>query len=136
MAGRNFATGGPKAAAGASAVNASEREDLANFISMISRDETPFLASIGKTKATAVLHEWQTDELTTPASSPVAEGVTYSTITAAQTAEPIRTRLGNYTQINSKTVTVTGTGTGPLCHAAAGADFTYPGTDLQLQDYF
>jgi hypothetical protein len=109
MAGRNFATGGPKAAAGASAVNASEREDLANFISMISRDETPFLASIGKTKATAVLHEWQTDELTTPASSPVAEGVTYSTITAAQTAEPIRTRLGNYTQINSKTVTVTGT---------------------------
>jgi hypothetical protein len=67
------------------------------------------LSSIGKTKATAVLHEWQTDELTTPASSPVAEGVTYSTITAAQTAEPIRTRLGNYTQINSKTVTVTGT---------------------------
>jgi hypothetical protein len=109
MAGRTFATGGPKAAAGAASVNASEREDLANFISMISRDETPFLSSIGKTKATAVLHEWQTDELATPASGAVAEGVSYSTVAGAQAAEPLRTRLGNYTQINSKSVTVTGT---------------------------
>jgi len=110
----NFATGGPKAAArGASAtgnaVNAGEREDLANFISMISRDETPFLSSIGKTKATAVFHEWQTDELAAPTSAPVAEGVSYSTQNSAQANEPFRTRLGNYTQINSKTVTVTGT---------------------------
>lgn len=114
MAGNNFATGGPKAAArsaGATgnAVNAGEREDLANFISMISRDETPFLSSIGKTKATAVFHEWQTDELAVPVSAPVAEGVSYATQAAAQAAEPYRTRLGNYTQINSKTVTVTGT---------------------------
>ena len=63
MAGQTFATGGPKAAARSAAatgnaVNAGEREDLANFISMISRDETPFLSSIGKTKATAVFHEW------------------------------------------------------------------------------
>jgi len=114
MAGNTFATGGPKAAARSAsatgnAVNAGEREDLANFISMISRDETPFLSSIGKTKATAVFHEWQTDELAPPASSPVAEGVSYSTQNSAQSAEPFRTRLGNYTQINSKTVTVTGT---------------------------
>ena len=114
MAAQTFATGGPKAAArSASAtgnsMNASEREDLANFISMISRDETPFMSSIGKTKATAVFHEWQTDELATPASSAVAEGVSYATQNAAQGAEPFRTRLGNYTQINSKTVTVTGT---------------------------
>jgi hypothetical protein len=114
MAGNNFATGGPKAAArSASATgngtNAGEREDLANFISMISRDETPFLSSIGKTKATAIFHEWQTDELATPASAAVAEGVSYATQQAAQAAEPYRTRLGNYTQINSKTVTVTGT---------------------------
>jgi len=109
MTARTFATGGPKAAAGAASVNASEREDLANFISMISRDETPFLSSIGKTKATAVFHEWQTDELAAPASGAVAEGVSYATQAAAQGAEPLRTRLGNYTQINSKTVTVTGT---------------------------
>jgi len=114
MAANNFATGGPKAAArSASAtgnsVNAGEREDLANFISMISRDETPFLSSIGKTKATAVFHEWQTDELAAPSSQAVAEGVSYATQNSAQGAEPFRTRLGNYTQINSKTVTVTGT---------------------------
>jgi len=114
MTATNFATGGPKAAARSAsatgnAVNAGEREDLANFISMISRDETPFLSSIGKTKATAVFHEWQTDELAAPSSGAVAEGVSYATQNAAQGAEPFRTRLGNYTQINSKTVTVTGT---------------------------
>ena len=38
----------------------SQREDLANFISMITRDETPFMSSIGKTKATAIYHEIQT----------------------------------------------------------------------------
>ena len=114
MAIQTFATGGPKAAARSSAstgnaVNAGEREDLANFISMISRDETPFMSSIGKTKATAVFHEWQTDELSPPASNPVAEGVSYATQATNQVTEPYRTRLGNYTQINSKTVTVTGT---------------------------
>ena len=51
----------------------------------------------------------QTDELAPPSSQPVAEGVSYTTQTGAQAAEPFRTRLGNYTQINSKTVTVTGT---------------------------
>ena len=67
------------------------------------------MSSIGKTKATSVFHEWQTDELAVPVSAAQAEGVSYSTTTAAQTAELFRTRLGNYTQINSKTVTVTGT---------------------------
>ncbi len=67
------------------------------------------MSSIGKTKATAIFHEWQTDELSPPGSNAVAEGASYSTVQAAQAAEPFRTRLGNYTQINSKTVTVTGT---------------------------
>jgi len=84
MAGNTFATGGPKAAsrsAGATgnAANAGEKEDLASFISMISRDETPFMSSIGKNKATAVLHEWQTDELSPPVAGQVAEGTSYST---------------------------------------------------------
>ena len=45
---------------GHSSSDVSQREDLANFISMITRDETPFMSSIGKTKATAIYHEWQT----------------------------------------------------------------------------
>ena len=108
MAGRNFATGGPKAAAGTTGLGVSEREDLANYITMITRDETPFYSSIGKTKSKGILHEWTTDELAAPGSNQVAEGSSYATTHAAQTAEPMRTRLGNYTQINSKTVEVSG----------------------------
>ena len=40
-----------------------EREDLANFISMITQDKTPFMSSISKEKATTIYHEWQTDML-------------------------------------------------------------------------
>ena len=76
---------------------------------MISREETPFLSSIGKTTAKAIYHEWQTDELVAPGSGAVAEGSTFSTVAGAQTAGGDRTRLGNYTQINSKTVQVSGT---------------------------
>lgn len=104
-----FSAVGPKAAAGTRGDGVSEREDLANFISMISRDETPFLSSIGKTKATAILHEWQTDELALPGSNAVVDGVSFATASAAQAAEPYRTRIANMSQINSKTATVTGT---------------------------
>ena len=55
----------------------SQREDLASFISMITRDETPFMSSIGKTKATAIFHEWQTDELAAPGNSRLTEGHDY-----------------------------------------------------------
>ena len=99
----------------------SQREDLANFISMITRDETPFMASIGKTKATAIFHEWQTDELQAPGNSKIAEGLDWAAPTAAPgtaagdagqtfaTAGENRSRLGNYTQINGKTIAVSGT---------------------------
>ena len=99
MAATNFQTTG----------TLSEKEDLANFISMVTRDETPFMASIGKSQAKAIYHEWQTDELLAPGSNAVAEGSTFSTVASGQAAGGDRTRLGNYTQINSKTVQVSGT---------------------------
>ena len=40
-----------------------QREDLSNTIYSIAPTETPVVSSIGKTKATATLHEWQTDTL-------------------------------------------------------------------------
>ena len=40
-----------------------EREDLSDVIYSISPTDTPFISSAAKTKATAVLHEWQTDSL-------------------------------------------------------------------------
>ena len=39
------------------------REDLTDMIYDISPTETPFMSSIGKTKATATFHEWQTDSV-------------------------------------------------------------------------
>ena len=79
------------------------------------------MSSIGKTKATAIYHEWQTDELAAPGDSRIAEGqdwaeptVNAATLTPAAGDDfarrgPNRTRLGNYTQINGKTIAVSGT---------------------------
>jgi hypothetical protein len=39
------------------------REDLSDVIYDISPQDTPIMSSIGKTKATNVFHEWQTDSL-------------------------------------------------------------------------
>jgi len=105
----NFGTGGPKQSAGTNTAGSSEREDLANFISMITRDETPFMSSIGKTKANAILHEWQTDELTPPAINAQYEGVGFNDISGSESPGLFRTRLGNYCQISAKTVSVSGT---------------------------
>ena len=117
-------------ASGRNSNDVSQREDLANFISMITRDETPFMSSIGKTKATAIFHEWQTDSLESPGDSTIGEGTDYllpgvdSTATGATLAGgtdtnateaafnpvgPFRSRLGNYAQINGKTIAVSGT---------------------------
>jgi|TARA_R110001583_G_scaffold65329_3_gene188832 hypothetical protein len=112
-------TGGPQGPARATSANVSQREDLANFITMITRDETPFISSIGKSKATAIYHEWQTDTLEAPGDSRIAEGQDWLVPGASdptpsagakfQVAGPFRTRLGNYTQINGKTIAVSGT---------------------------
>jgi hypothetical protein len=40
-----------------------QREDLSDIIYNISPTDTPLMSSIGKTKATAVYHEWQVDSL-------------------------------------------------------------------------
>lgn len=43
------------------------REDLADIIYNISPTDVPFQSNIGRGKATAVLHEWQTDSLASAA---------------------------------------------------------------------
>jgi len=82
-----------------------EREDLSDVIYNISPTDTPFLSSAAKTKATAVLHEWQTDSLAAASTSnAVIEGdeATMDAITAT-------TRLSNSCQIMDKTIVITGT---------------------------
>ena len=46
-------TGGPAGPARATNKDVSEREDLANFITIITRHQTPLTASIAKAKPTA-----------------------------------------------------------------------------------
>jgi len=81
------------------------REDLSDVIYDISPTDTPIMSSIGKTKATGVYHEWQTDSLAAATTSnALIEGAAASEATISPT-----TRLGNYTQIVGKTVMVSGT---------------------------
>ena len=82
-----------------------QREDLSDVIYNISPTDTPFMSSIGKTKATAVYHEWQTDSLSASVLTNYAvEGATASDATMSPT-----TRVGNRTQIAQKTVKISGT---------------------------
>jgi len=83
------------------------REDLSDIIYNIAPTQTPFITSIGKTKADQTYHEWQTDAL---AAADTANrhlqgddlGTTYEPATAT-------TRIGNQTQISRKTVAISGT---------------------------
>ena len=80
------------------------REDLSDIIYNISPTDTPFLSSIGKTKATNTSYQWQTDTLTAVAVNAKVEGasISYPTLTSS-------TKLTNYTQISSKACQVSGT---------------------------
>jgi len=81
------------------------REDLSDVIYNISPTDTPIMSSIGKTKATGVYHEWQTDALAAATTSnALVEGADATSATLSPS-----TRIGNYTQIVGKTVQVSGT---------------------------
>ena len=82
-----------------------EREDLSDVIYSISPTDTPFLSSAAKTKATAVLHEWQTDSL----ASAVTNNAVIEGDEATLDAATATTRLSNSSQIMDKTVVITGT---------------------------
>jgi hypothetical protein len=82
-----------------------QREDLSDVIYNISPTDTPIMSSIGKTKATAVNHEWQTDSL---AASTTANALVEGADATSATLSPT-VRLGNLTQIVGKTVAVSGT---------------------------
>lgn len=79
------------------------RESLANEIFNINPEETPFLSSIGKEKASAQYEEWQTDVLAAAVNNKVEQGneATFSAIAPT-------VRVGNRMQISEKTYAVTG----------------------------
>lgn len=80
------------------------REDLTDILTNISPTRTPFISAIGRTTASGILHEWQTDTLTAATDNAIAEGAS-----AAAATGGVTTRLGNRCQILEKVVTVTRT---------------------------
>ena len=81
------------------------RESLSDMIYDISPTKTPFMSMIGRSKAKAILEEWQIDSLADPdTTNKKAEGNEASFTTPAAT-----TRVGNYCQISDKTAIVSGT---------------------------
>ena len=81
------------------------REDLFDKIFNVDPDETPLLSAIPKVSASNTLHEWQTDGLDAPSATNAhieGDDTTAGAVTAT-------TRLGNYTQIFKKAVTIPGT---------------------------
>ena len=80
------------------------REDLIDVITNISPVDTWVTSSTGNTRATAVLHEWQTDALAAAAANAVIEGDDASAAAVTPTV-----RVTNYCQILRKVWQVTDT---------------------------
>jgi len=81
------------------------REDLADVIHNVSPEDTPFQSVIGSQRVRNIFTEWQTDALATATTSNAqVEGFEYTYVDPTST-----TRVGNYTQIMSKTSQVSKT---------------------------
>lgn len=81
-------------------VSVGNREDLENVIYRVVAEETPFTSNIGKDKATATYHEWQTETLAAADPTNAAlEGDDVGTLDAPN----LTTRIGDRTQIFRKT---------------------------------
>ena len=90
------------------------REDLANFISNIDRDETPLMSSAGSSKATSTSHDWLTDSYADPIAQTVAEGSAFtlsggSAAAGTDSVQSNRARLRNFTQIFRAQIEVSNT---------------------------
>lgn len=82
------------------------REDLSNIIYRVAAEDTPFVSNIGRAKAKAIRHEWQTEALRSPSGTNAAlEGDDVGTLVA-----PNRTaRVSNLCQILTESGGVSGT---------------------------
>lgn len=84
------------------------REDLVNQVFNVDPDIVVLQTALKKTKAANTYHEWLTDTLATP----VAINAAIQGDDATAQAVTPTTRLGNYTQISTKTAQVAGTNMG------------------------
>lgn len=96
------------------------REDLQDIIYNISPEETPFLSAIGKNTAKDTYHMWQTDSLETTVHNNA--GIEGDNVTGQAITKTVR--LGNYTQIFRKAVTISDTEVG-VNHAGKAREMAY-----------
>lgn len=82
------------------------REDLEDVIYRIDPTETPFFSAIGKSKAKNKYHEWQIQKLA--AAAAVGANAAIDGADAASSSITPTTRVGNRTQIMTKTAVVSG----------------------------
>lgn len=80
------------------------REELDDFVSMITPTDTPIYTMAGKAKADSKHPEWEYEDLETTGDNAQPEGNEFSF-----DAVSAPTRVGNYTQIFTKTFTFSGT---------------------------
>lgn len=80
------------------------REELDNFVSMITPTDTPIYTLAGKEKAESKHPEWEYEDLEAPGDNAQPEGNEYDFDAVAPP-----TRVGNYTQIFTKTFLFSGT---------------------------
>lgn len=81
-----------------------DREDLTDLIATITLHDTPIYNDLPKVKAMATYHEWQTDTLSTGADNAQIEGADFGFA-----IPQARVRIGNRTQIFTKSVEVSET---------------------------
>ena len=88
-------------------IGGSLREDLANFITQLSPEKTPFLSTLGTNKAKQPRHDWQTDTLEAPDTAVFAEDIAFNT-SGFNEVDDQPVRLSNYTEVTARKIHVAG----------------------------
>ena len=78
------------------------REELANVISNIAPEETPFTSNVGAENVSNTFFEWQLDDLSSVDVTPVIDGDDVASFDATTAT----VRVGNYTQIRRRSMVI------------------------------
>ncbi len=78
------------------------REELANVISNIAPEETPFTSNVGSENVSNTFFEWQVDDLSAVDVSPIIDGDDVASFDATTAT----VRVGNYTQIRRRSMII------------------------------
>jgi hypothetical protein len=78
------------------------REELANVISNIAPEETPFTSNVGSENVSNTFFEWQLDDLSSVDVSPIIDGDDVTSFDATTAT----VRVGNYTQIRRRSMII------------------------------